>query len=431
MIIDKKNERILLIIVFVLCKASYDYGFIKLISFDVDTCHPNFALLKYIVGWVFCLLLFFPIDFEQRKTSSFFLAMILVLQILPITTIYSFCEGDSFFYFELCLSFLLCEILVRFIRFDDNALFRNVNSSNILRYGLLAVAVAVFVYMVLLNGVPSFSALNIYDVYDLRSSAPSINKYFGYALQWTMYIIMPVALSFSIQKKKYIVSLFLIMSVLLMYLYTGNKTQLFSIFMVIACTVFSEEKRSTNLLLFLLMTAIVFLTLLPSILKISLFDDLYSLFIRRCCFVPSVNKFSYYDFFSNHPKLGIYGIFPTWLVPYDGYYNEVQYSFEISSIYYGKPEMNSNTGFLVEGFARFGHLGMIIEMCVFAMLIKLFDSLQSRTNYQTTVGCFAYSIFALADMFLLNSFILGPWMIVVLFFILYSSHGDKAFERTK
>lgn len=415
--IDKRSEKILIFIFYVFCKFLFDYGFVKLVAFDIGTYHPCFVFSKYVIGWVFCLLLFFPINLENRKVSSFFLAMILVLQLLPITTIYAFCDGDSFFYYELCMSFLLCEIIVRYAQFDDDSFIRNKNYSNLFVFGLFIIAAISFAYMVSVNGVPSLTALNIYNVYSLRSSSPAINKIVGYTIEWTMFVIMPIALSWSIQRKKYYISILLIALVLLMYLYTGNKTQLFSILLVIACTIFSSNKKPTNTLLIILMVSIIALSVIAVFLKSHLIEDVYSLIIRRCCFVPALNKFSYYDYFSSHPKLGIYGIFPTWIVPYDGYYLDVPYSYEISRIYYGKPAMNSSTGFLVEGFARFGHLGTVFEMIIFALIIKLFDSFQSRTSYQTSVGFFSYIVFSLCDMFLFNSLILGSWMIVVFVFL--------------
>ena len=420
--LESKYKKIILFILYLMLKVCFDFSFNKLVAMDVDTYHPEFKLIKYVVGIFFCIVLYIPILVMESKASSFFLAMILCLQFLPISTIYAFCNGSSLFYVELCLSFLVCELICLYRPENNGQVERNDLLSFIMMAAFLVIIVLIILFMIKTYGKPSFKAMDIYSVYEIRSSGPDINKYVGYALGSTMYVFFPVLLSWSIKKRRFVVCLLSALAILLIYLYTGNKSYLFSIPLVVACTLFLSKRENPDLLLGIMLFSFVCLILIASFTEIRLFSNIYSLFVRRCCFVPALNKFSYYEYFSTHPKLGIAGIFPTWIVPYEGNYTSVSYPLEISAIYYGKPEMYSNTGFLVEGFARFGHFGMLFEMVLFSLVLKLIDSFQKRTDCQTTIGWFVFVIYLSCDAFFLDSLFFGPWMFAILILLLYKNN---------
>ena len=71
--------------------AGYAYRF----SFHFDP-------LRYALGLGWCTVLFWSIDHSAKKPSTFLLAMLYLLEIIPITTIYSL-EGGSHIYYHLSL----------------------------------------------------------------------------------------------------------------------------------------------------------------------------------------------------------------------------------------------------------------------------------------------------------------------------------------
>ena len=158
------------------------------------------------------------------------------------------------------------------------------------------------------------------------------------------------------------------------------------------------------------------------------FEEIYSLLGRRTMMVSAVNKFKYYDFFSDNPKMGLAGIFPRWLIPISNPYEGETIGKIIADIYYNKPEMNSNTGFLAEGYMRFGYIGIFVGLGIYAAILRLLDRMQIRAGYGLTVSIFIYPVFTLTDAHLMDSLILGPWMILLIIAILYRTSDIKKYS---
>ncbi|EOJ4528150.1 hypothetical protein ACKKL3_004368, partial [Shigella flexneri] len=174
-------------------------------------------------------------------------------------------------------------------------------------------------------------------------------------------------------EKKYIRVVFFAAIDILVYLYSGHKSYLFSIPLVLILVLWSKRKKFV--LEFSKIFSIGFSFLVLSAFYNEIAFKIYSLIGRRVMIVSANNKFKYYDFFSSNPKIGIYGIFPQWLIESQSpYKNDIGHI--ISEIYYQKPDMNSNTGFLAEGFMRFGILGIPLTLIVFALILRQIDQLQ-------------------------------------------------------
>ena len=281
--------------------------------------------------------------------------------------------------------------------------------------------------MVKVYGSPQTTAFNIYSVYEIRKSAPNLGHALNYLLNWTTAVFLPFALAKALSDRKVLLSIAVSAACILLYLYTAQKTILFMVPMVIACTVWASREQSYRELFVCLcfgFAVLVILACLESDRDNGLFNRIYSLFGRRSMIVSANNKFKYFDYFSARPKMGIYGIFPRWLIPVKSYYEDIPYSYEISRIYYGKPEMNSNTGFLAEGYMRFGYPGTFIILILFTVFLKSIDSFQDRTCYPFTIGAFAYPVFSLNDAHLIDSLFFGPWMIIVLLLVFYKGSAE-------
>ena len=111
------------------------------------------------------------------------------------------------------------------------------------------------------------------------------------------------------------------------------------------------------------------------------------------------------------------GEIPGWLLNMENPYPD-GIGYIISQQYYNMPKMNSNTGFMVEGYMRFGIFGMFLVFFLFAILLVLIDNVQYRTSYTYAIGMFSYMIYTLSDGYLLT---LVPWLPAILFLFLYSN----------
>lgn len=370
----------------------------------------SFNPLKYTLGLVWCVVLFVFIRHTEHRVSSFFLYYIFLFQIVPITSVYALGDHSTAYYALLCLSFLLCELTVGHT--GERPLFRRnliVSRTMTLCFGIGAAAV--LLNIIWKNGAPHLSLLNIYTVYEYRSSgAFQIGKYMNYILTWTIFVYLPLGLARALTKRSYSRTLLMGGLMVLLYLYTGHKSMLFGAPFVILLTLWARRKHCYQELFLSGCCGFSIVTMLTYFSEPgSLWYHINNLFTRRVMLLTAQNKFLYYDYFSNRPKLGIYGLFPTWIVKIPSYYEGVNITHDISSIYYDKPDMGTNTGFFAEGYARFGYIGIILLLLLFALLLKQTDRLQDRVGYQLAVGIFVYPVLNLTDGFLLDSLVFGPW----------------------
>lgn len=429
--IDSSTKKLLILMM--LFKLSIDAGYWNIVALDKSTYVQDFNLTKYIVGIVWCIILFLGIKHNEKRPSTFFLCVIFLLQIVPITTIYSLGNQNSLYYFTICIAFLLCEALVGCIK-NNVGIQRNSKISEIIEISFILIVLATFLAVVIKNGLPSLVALNIYNVYDLRENNPiDVSGYLNYFFQWSVNIIIPFLIAKCLLLKKYFLTVLLCLFEMLMYLYSGHKSILFTIPLVIICTLWSRRK---NFYKEIFTTVCIGMSVLVLFACISsnqgdIFNRIFSLTGRRMMLLSANNKFVYFDYFSDNPLMGLGGIFPRWLVYIPNYYENIPYTYEISDIYFNKSEMNSNTGFIAEGFMRFGHIGILIVFLAMALLLRQMDKLGKRTNYSFAIGIFVTQIIFLADGHLIDSFILGNWMILVAILAFYTKYQRKKYEFKK
>ncbi len=428
--IRKVDTALFLFVPMLLFKLSCDLGYVRLLRKDPLMYPMNFNLTKFIAGIVCCIVLYFLIDHNERKASSFLLYVFFLLQIVPITTIYAFADENSVYYFTLCAAVLICELLVRFG--DPKERVERDQITSVLMLLLFAGMTAFTLYrMIRLYGRPNAAALDLFGVYSIRENAPSLGKLLSYLFKWTTAALLPFGLALTISERKYVLAALLAAVCVLLYLYTGHKTILFMTPLVIACSFWVKREHCYRELFFCLcigFVVLIFLAAREPNHDTGLFSRAYSLLARRPLMVPANNKFKYFDYFSSHPKMGIYGFLPRSIVDLNSFYENVPYTYEISRIYYAKPEMNSNTGFLAEGYMRFGHVGTFLILIFFALILKWIDGFQNRAGYALAVGAFVYPIYALNDAHLLDSLFFGPWMIILLLMMFYNGNMRAAFK---
>lgn len=408
-------------------KFSCDAGYLWLSTQDQVMYPLDFSAPKYAVGLLSCIVLFFSIRHGKRRASSFLLYFVFLFQMIPITTVYALANESTQYYLVLCIAFFMCSLIVGYVR-EGNQVSRNAIVSRTVLFGYGAVMVLIVALIVARYGAPSLDALDIYSVYELRSSGTfELGKYENYLFSWVTSVILPAGIAWALTKRKYLTAGIFSVLMLMMYLYSGNKTFLFSIPLVVVCTLWSRRENFYKEIFTLGcigMSVLVILLWVSPVMQ-NLIQRVFSLLVRRVMLLPANNKFHYFEYFSNNPKMGLGGIFPRWLIYIPNYYENIPYSYEISAIFYNQPEMNSNTGFLAEGYMRFGHVGTIGILLLFALILKQIDHFQDRSGYSLAIGVFIYQVYSLTDAHLIDSLVLGPWMILVIILMLCGAERKK------
>ena len=375
-------------------------------------------------GWVCCIFVFLCIPHKKDYASTYFLYFKFLLEIIPITVIYGMANENHFFYNILIVSFSAAAIIVNHKKFVIQVTKRNADKLIILICSIVVVSLCINIYM--MNGLPTTMALNFDHVYELRGSGIfKISKYALYILRYAIFVMIPFLLTNALCKKKYISIAFYSFLTIYVYLYTGMKSYIFMLPLIIAATIWSARKAFyyESFLSFSLGAALIVLLYNCN----GLINKIYSFFIRRVMFVSANNKFKYFDFFSKNPKMGMAGELPRWMIQIKNPYPE-GIGYIISEVYYNRPEMNSNTGFMVEGYMRFGILGMIVVFFTFAILLLLIDNLQLKSSYQAAIGISIFNIFILSDGYLLT---VVPWLLFIPVLLLYSERtvSDRGYSR--
>lgn len=417
--LQKTHTLIWLFLGMLVYKFSMDLGFlyvVKMYSYYTLRFNP----LKYAVSLLLCILFFCLIRHTERKVSSFFLYLVFLFQIVPISTIYALGDESTVYYAVLCLGFLLCELAVGYTG-ERPLLRRNFVVSRTMTLSYAAAVLLLLAYIVMKNGAPHLSLLNINTVYEYRSSgAFQISKYMSYMLDWTVKVFIPLGIAKALANRRYPAAGLVMGALLLIYLYTGHKSFLFAIPFILVCALWSRREHFYRELFLTGCAGFSVLTLLAYFTpRGNLWYFIFSLFGHRMLIISAQAKFYYFDYFSNNPKLGILGIFPRWIIHIPSRYDTVVYPEEIGAIYHGDPTESMNTGFFAEGYMRFGHFATILLLLLFALLLKQMDRFQERSGYPLAVGMFIYPVFALSDTHLLDSLVLGPWMFLAALLLFY------------
>lgn len=421
--LNLRTKSILFLLGTIMYKAATEIGYIYLLSTDTLVFPIEFNLVKYVNSWIWCLVMFLLIRYNQERISVFMLYLLYYTQVIPLSSVYALQNENSFFYNTICFS--ICLVIVYF-NFIKKYMRIKINSyiSKLLVFSFVFVLIFFCIYIFLNNGLPTLTALNIYKVYELRGSGIfKISKYGVYFMDWLFGAIVPFLIAKYCHEKKICVVFLLSFVTVLAYLYSGHKTYLFALPLILFCSVLLGKKDACRKFYFIFIYGYIFLTvfaLFSPVLK-RVFEEIYSLIGRRVMLDSAVTKYKYYDFFTANPKLGLAGIFPRSWFPISNPYGDETIAHIIGAVYYNKPSQGANTGFLAEGYMRFGYVGIFFCMFLYTLIIELMEKMKERVGYSMTISSFVYPMLMLTDGHLIDSLFFGKFMFVVIILLVYKN----------
>ena len=425
---NKENATIVfLAICFLIYKLILEYGFwyvLKPIYILSPVYKFDFSLSKYITGFIWLIILFLLIKHNEHKPSVFFLQMHYAIAIIPITIIYSFSDENTLYFFAICTGYGMAEILIYLYKGDKAKrikLFDKKIFTVIVIVSFYLSNIIVYFDIVYENGLVSFRALNIFDVYSIRGEF-QLNKYIGYMFSWQYMVINPFFMIRSMKHKKWFSALLFMLLQLIAYLYAAQKTILFVIPLIFLLYFISKNNYFVRIIYFGLTCLVTLSVTLYNFFEVA--TETYGLFVRRVLFVPANLKYLYYDFFSHNDKIGFAGTLIGKLIGSEYPYDDTM-GFMISKIYFNDPDMSSNTGFLAEGYYRFGIFGILISLLVFCLLLILIDRFAKNNDYDFAIAFCFFSVFLLNDGALIDPLIFGNLTVLVYVMLFYRFKNDK------
>ena len=244
-------------------------------------------------------------------------------------------------------------------------------------------------------------------------------KYFSYLFTFETQFILIFLMILYLDKKKYVYVAITILLQFLFFLWKGDKITLLSIPLSIAVYyLFKHNNENTTKYMQLFWS----IAMVGSVLTYNISSMVYGLFVMRLCVIPANLKFIYFNFFGNNPKLGMVGTGINAILKQDSPYT-MNYQNQISQIYFNNQEMYSNTGFLAEGVARFGTLGIFIIPILLGILLYIFSTKIEENNEAFLMGISILPFMSLNDKFLLSSLTFGSLLCLFVVIFLFDKES--------
>lgn len=368
----------------------------------------DFNIYKLIETYLVIIVSYLLLSFTKFTNTSLLLVVLLIFQIIPLSTYYSYANESSIFFRTIYICFFSYLISNRFIVNKNLIMFKSYVSLKFLVFiGILIVAT-----MIYNNGLPSLDSFNLFSVYERRSNFIS-NSLFERLNSILVYVISPILLVYSIISKN---KLFLIISIgfsVIFFLLSGGK---YAFFLIILTPLFyyvydiNNNKSIYRLSIILFLFAIIFYNV-SSINEIG--EYIFNQYYFRTFITPAWLSFVYYDIFQSEPF----------------YYFSETLSFmnqksqtvpELVGDYLFQDLGGSfaNNGMFGDAYANLGLAGIIIISFLFNFLIIFLNSLKISDVYKKILPIYI----SVVGFFLINSSFLSllssRGLIVGVFFIL-------------
>lgn len=413
-----------------LYKIIFDFSYMVLMQGDATEAYKlNFNIYKFIFGYFIIIGMYFIINKINGNLSRSIIKIFFCLMFIPITTMYAGKNYLTTNYLLILIEFLI--IILTIIILEElfkknkknhirveNKKFLMV-TSNIIYYAFLINTIIVIFACFYYNGLPSLEAINISNVYEVREQF-YLPKILNYLYNFEVKFILTFLIILYLHKKKYIQLSLMILALLILYLYKGDKITLLSLPLAIGVYYIFKlySKYKVDKFIPCIFTVIVTI----SSIMYNIVRMIFSVFVRRLLIVPANLKFIYLDFFSKNPKIGIVGTIFNAIVKMQDPYANMPYQNLMAGIYIGSYEMYSNTGFLAEGYARFGYIGIIIIPIIFGIILSIINNSANKNGISFMMAIAALPFLNLNDSFLLPSLTFGGILLLIIVSIFFDAN---------
>lgn len=421
----------------ILYKIILDFSYMIFIQpYVKEWLKTDFNIYKLILGYILVISLYVIINRLNGKLSKFIVKLLFCLMFIPISTIYAGKNFSTINFLLFFMEFVIIIFTIKILEYMEEKKKKNrilnddeKNKGNkfikittkVIYYGFIINTIFVLFACFYYNGMPSLTALNVKEVYEVRETF-YLPKLINYLYNFEIKFILTFLIVLFMHKKNYFKLILTIIALMLMYLFKGDKMTLLSMFLVIVVyfifRLFERHKKIDKIDNYIA-PALGIMTVF-SMLTYKIYNMFYSILVRRFLISPANLKFWHMDFFAHNPKIGIVGTLLNVIFKFSNPYSEVPYQNLVSGIYTGNYESYANTGFLSEGFARFGYIGLIILPIILGVIIYFVNNKGlKKGEICFTAAISIYPFMNLNDTHLLSSLMFGAILllvIVVLFF---------------
>jgi hypothetical protein len=409
-------------------KSLLDYAYIALLSehYSYTGIVNNTNAVKIAVSYIILIGLWLLTPTGRYKIFDIFVNIQLLLMLIPMLTVYGTTNRSTEYLFMVLLCYA---VQCFFCMMHKEHASVSVNKTNTDFNSFLLLMTALVVGMCILRyGIPSLTALNITRVYEVRDE--NILAFpLSYLVPWCAKIIIPFGFVLSLEEKKYNKAFLYLILQLILYLSFAHKTYLFMI--LLAGGVWFVCKKEW---LYQILYMVFPLGVAGSILIYKILGNLLvlSYFTRRVLIVPASLKFTYFEFYSVHPKVYFYNSIIGKVLGLESTYTES--APERIGKYLGSPGVMANTGYLGEAYAEGGYFVLIIMSLILLMICKM-CALKKNINMNIFLTMFILWIYTLNDVAVQTSLMTGGGAILLLLYAIWperqTSLNNSSFSGSK
>lgn len=304
--------------------------------------------------------------------------------------------------------------------------FKGVNNSKVLKLLLFLCFIVTLYLSFVFKQSFSFSRLIIVltDVYETRASAISVHWLIITLEQWAVYF-SAFMITYSLLKKKYLLSLFLIFCELFFFILQGNRIGLF---VTIIAVILGCFKNISSRVISLGVLSMIIVILIECVI----FDHggIITNIFRRFTIVPNRLGYNYYDFFQSNPPDYLRSAFTRIFEKLLGLPSPYQNITHMIGETYYHAEMGANTGMMGSAMLSFGNAGLISEPLFIILFTRILDKctihIKNRSLLYSIAVVFVSLLintpYALANCFSLSYYLL---LVISLLFV----EIDSPFRR--
>lgn len=352
--------------------------------------NSQFDILLFALSW-FLLALSIPMIKRctyEDEFSDVIMLFLIYLSYIPFTTMVAYYNYSWQFILANSTYWLVFFVSFRYLPHTAGKIgIRTDNKEKILLFIEAVFGVAIIYISWRYTGFRF--TISLADVYTYRAEArmasmPTILSYIFAASK----AINPVLLVYSLKRRNYWNSAFIIILQILSYSINGSKTVFFStVSAVILFFIYDRKylKRIPDLL-----SAVTLISFLETAIFHSIF--VLSYFVRRVLFLPNQLGYLYFDFFSkNEPDyyrqsfLRLFG--------FSSPYEDIDHV--IGGEYFNRFEMGANNGLISDAITNWGIVGIIVMPVILVIVLRFLDKCASGIDkriYIVTSVTFAFII---------------------------------------
>ena len=388
------------------------------------------SITKKIISWSLFIFVVICISSKKVNCRTIFLYTTMCLGLTPVFVYYEYnIEAKTWMLISQVAMLLIMYLLMNKISIFSNIRIKKIsNSSRAVSYLAGLILVAYFLYAFIEYGMPSLDALSFENIYEIRENV-ELSTITSIIQNFVCRVLVPILMMILFFKKKWLLFCLVLAVQLYTYAITGFKTFLFIPLVVMALMIF--HKIDINRLM---LRALPIVCICCSLIYV-LFDKIYpyALINERVLFLPAKIKFAYFDYFSQHE----FSFFSQTTI---GSLLGIESSYQqpipnlIGSVYFNRPEMWTNTGFMADAYSNMGIAGMFLISIFLSMVLSFIDASLKNNDPKLNrgvLGMFLLFFISLNDGSAITVFFSGGMIFALLIVCLISFKSKELIANEK